>query len=129
MATYKSIITATEGMKKITGLNLKIRQAIALTKLINRMSEETAVYFSLREQILQKYGDYEEEKSSYYIPEENRKTVNSLLKELDEETIQLDKVKLNVSEDTEIDALTVMTTEDFVEFIFEEDEENGSDRQ
>lgn len=129
MATYKSIITATEGMKKITGLNLKIRQAIALTKLINRMSEEAAVYFSLREQILQKYGDYEEEKSSYYIPEENRKTVNSLLKELDEETIQLDKVKLNVSEDTEIDALTVMTTEDFVEFIFEEDEENGSDRQ
>lgn len=129
MATYKSIITATEGMKKITGLNLKIRQAIALTKLINRMSEEAAVYFSLREQILQKYGNYEEEKSSYYIPEENRKTVNSLLKELDEETIQLDKVKLNVSEDTEIDALTVMTTEDFVEFIFEEDEENGSDRQ
>lgn len=129
MATYKSIITATEGMKKITGLNLKIRQAIALTKLINRMSEEAAVYFSLREQILQKYGNYEEEKSSYYIPEENRKTVNSLLKELDEETIQLDKVKLNVSEDTEIDALTVMTTEDFVEFVFEEDEENGSDRQ
>ena len=129
MATYKSIITATEGMKKITGLNLKIRQAIALTKLINRMSEEAAVYFSLREQIHQKYGNYEEEKSSYYIPEENRKTVNSLLKELDEETIQLDKVKLNVSEDTEIDALTVMTTEDFVEFIFEEDEENGSDRQ
>lgn len=122
MITYKNIITSAQGMRKIASLDLKIKQAIELSKLIKKLDEESQYYYEQREKILQKYGEYEEEKDSYRIAQENRETAMNKLKELDELSVEIgERLKISVSCDMKLDTATVIMTEELVEFVFEEE--------
>ncbi|MBQ8504544.1 MAG: hypothetical protein IJ491_09765 [Clostridia bacterium] len=127
MITYNKVINAGKGLKKISDLDIKIREAIALSKLIKKLDEESVFYFEQREKICRDCGVFDKEKDAYFIPEENRETVRKKMNELDNTEVEFgEKLKINVSEGTTIDALSLILCEDFVEFIIEGDIENGN---
>ena len=126
MVTYESIIKAGEGLKKIATLDLKIGQAIRLSKLIKKLGEESVYYFEQRNRLCAQFGKYEPEKDAYFIPEENRKALAEKMTELNEETVDVgEKLKIAVPDGAVIDAVSLLLAEDFIEFVFEEDKENG----
>ncbi len=120
MATYKEIITAKEGLRKISSMDLKIKDAIKVSKLIKKLDEEVVVFYELREKICKKYGQLDEEKQQYFIPKENRETVNEKMTELESTEADIgERISVDVNEDMRIDATSLILCEAFIDFVFE----------
>lgn len=121
MITYKDIITAAQGIRNISKLNLKISEAVKLAKLIKKLDEEAELYYELRQKLCKQYGEYEAEKDRYYIPDENREEMNSKLRELDNTEVSIEKLKLSVDGETKLDTVTLISVENIIEIIVDEE--------
>ena len=120
MATYKEIITASTGIRKVSKIDLKIKDAVNVSKLIKKLDSEMVVFYELREKICKKYGQLDEEKQQYFIPPENREKVNEQMKELEVTEVDTgEKIKITVEDDMRIDAASVSLCEPFIDFDFE----------
>ena len=122
MITYKEITEAVPALKKIATVELGVRDAVKVAKLLKKVDGEMEIYRDLANKLCEKYGKLDEEKQCYHFEKEKMKEVTDAFKELDSiESENIGVIKIKLPEGVKVDAATIIGVEKFIEFDFEEE--------
>ena len=109
----RSIINAREAVQRLSRQTLPVTVSYRVTKLINAMNVELAVYESERIRLCEKYGKLNESKTSYIIPEGTEfSTEHSSLLDFD---VELDAHKVKLPETMTITPADLICLDEFIE--------------
>ena len=110
--TYKKILDSIPALRKLTAMDFRVQEAVALAKLIKKLDAELKIYEELREKL----------KKEVKCEADFIKKVSELL---EVECDEFEKVSLTLGNAMSIDAQTLLNSEDFAEITIEEVEDDG----
>lgn len=119
--TYERIARSIEALGKLSGLDLKIGEAVKVSKLITAVDGEMKIFNDLRLKLCEKYGK-RGENGSYEFSKDNGKKFSEELTELLETEAELPLEKFEIKSPITIDASSVIALSEFVGF---EEDSNG----
>ena len=109
--TYKKILDSVPALRKLTTMDFRTAEAVSLARLIKKLDGEIKIFENVRKTLEKKYKD------DVFI-----KQLTDLL---EQECEEYDKITLTLSKDGAIDAATILNSEEFVDFVIREEDDNG----
>ena len=117
----KSIILAVPALSKLTGADLSLKLAYRLRKLIDALQKEADFFSEQRAKILNKYGVPDDAGEYAFSGDGEQKAIEELDALLDMEvTVELDALRVPISEKVALSVNDMINLAPFVEFIEEE---------
>ncbi len=119
--TYGKITEAIEALGKLAKLDLRIAEAVKVSKLIAAVDSEMKTFNDVRLKLCEKYGKHNEG-GSYEIPDESKKEFAEEISELLETEVELPGEEIKVQSQITIDAGSVLALAGLIDF---EGDNNG----
>lgn len=119
--TYGKITQAIEALGKLSKLDIKVSEAVRVSRLISAVDCEMKTFNEVRLKICEKYGK-SGESGMYEFSEENGKKFSKELSELLETEVELSCDEVKICSPITIDAASVISLSGFVDF---KEENNG----
>lgn len=108
----KTILNAREAVQRLAQQTLPVAVSYRVTKLINAMNAEIAVYDAERIKLCERFGKLNDSKTSYTI--EKGEEFNGELSSLLDFDVELDVQKINLPETLSITPADLITLDDFI---------------
>lgn len=127
MVKYSDVLGAIQGLKKIATLEISVKDAVRISRLLKSIEDELKIYNKQKKEICERYGELDDEKGVYNFREDTREAAIEKFCELDDTDVDFgDVIRIKATENIKLDAVTVLETEKFIEFDFGEGDVNGN---